>query len=62
MAAASRLLMHPRLYATAGATARLLMRGPRWLMGGSLNPWLRQRDLPRPPRKSFREIWKEQQS
>lgn len=61
MAAASRLLAHPRLYAAAGAAARVLMRGPRWLMGGSLNPWLRQRDLPRPPRKSFHTIWKEQQ-
>lgn len=58
MALARRVFEHPQLYAACGTVARQLLRGPGWLLGGRLNPWLRQRELPVPPARSFREQWR----
>ncbi|MCE9616461.1 MAG: lactate utilization protein [Lentisphaerae bacterium] len=60
LAATRFVFERPALYAAAGRLARIAMRGPRWLMGGAFNPWLRQRDLPAPPANSFRDLWREQ--
>jgi L-lactate dehydrogenase complex protein LldF len=49
----------PRLYRWAGKGVRLALRLlPRGLLHGGWNAWSRQRELPRPPRRSFRETWR----
>lgn len=46
---------HPRLYAFLGKTARIaLSLMPRFLVYNRLNPWGKQRELPAPPKSSFR--------
>lgn len=57
----SALLNRPWLYTLAGKTARTVVPLlPRWLLYNPLNPWGKQRDLPPFPKKSFREMWKEE--
>jgi L-lactate dehydrogenase complex protein LldF len=56
MAAMARLFSSRRAYEAAQRTARL-GRGP--LAGAALRPWTRSRELPSPPRQSFREWWRE---
>ena len=50
------VLSSRRLYSWAGGMARLGLRiTPRWLVYSRLNPWGRQRELPEPPKTSFRK-------
>lgn len=52
------VLARPWLYRIAGSTARLALRvSPRWLVYNRFNVWGRQRDLPPPPRRTFRELY-----
>ncbi len=52
------VLARPWLYRIAGSTARLALRiSPRWLVYNRFNIWGRQRDLPPPPRRTFRELY-----
>ncbi|MGC1276230.1 MAG: lactate utilization protein B [Planctomycetaceae bacterium] len=61
MQAASAVLNRPWLYAFAGKTGRTLFPWlPRWAVYNRLNPWGKQRDLPPMPKKSFREMWREE--
>ncbi len=56
MKAAAFVLARPGLYRLAGKVARFSLRHlPRLLLYGPWNPWGRQRELPRAPRRSFRE-------
>ena len=56
---AARLLSSPRLFRLAGGLARLGLRWlPRFAIYNRLNAWGKQRDLPPPPRQSFRSQWK----
>ncbi len=58
MKAAAFVLMRPGLYRLAGKVGRFFLRHlPRWLIYGPWNPWGRQRELPTPPRRSFRELY-----
>jgi L-lactate dehydrogenase complex protein LldF len=53
---AGAVLKRPSVYATAGRLGRGFLRlAPRWIVYNRLNPWGRQRELPTPPRQSFRE-------
>jgi L-lactate dehydrogenase complex protein LldF len=60
------LMQRPRLYELTGRLAAVAApSGGRWIRElpgfGNLPPvkgWLSQRDLPPPPRKSFRELWR----
>lgn len=48
------------LYKWSGVAARTSLRLlPKWMTHNRLNVWSRQRDLPTPPKKSFRELYKE---
>jgi L-lactate dehydrogenase complex protein LldF len=53
------LLNSPRLFALAGWIARWSLRLlPRVMVYHRLNAWGRQRDLPPPPKRSFRAQWR----
>ena len=53
---AGRVFARPRTYRVAGRLARwALRRFPRFLIYGRWNRWGRARDLPEPPRQSFRD-------
>jgi L-lactate dehydrogenase complex protein LldF len=50
------VLNRPKLYGLAGQVGRATLRWlPRFLVYGPWNAWGKQRDLPPPPRKSFRD-------
>ncbi len=52
------LLKRPWLYSLAGRVGRWFMPlVPRFLLYNPLNAWGRQRELPKPPRHSFRELY-----
>lgn len=56
MKAAAFLFRHPWLYRTAGQVARAAMRAlPRFLFVNRFNLWSRDRELPAPPKESFRQ-------
>lgn len=60
---ASTLLSHPWMVNLAGKVARAALRWlPRFLIYNPLNAWGRQRELPEPPRKSFRQMLSEYRS
>lgn len=60
MRTASYVFNHPDLYALLGKAARLALRiTPRFLVYGPWNPWGKQRDLPQPPSKSFRDEFRQ---
>jgi L-lactate dehydrogenase complex protein LldF len=61
MQAASVIFARPWLYRLVGKTARTaLPLLPRWLVENPLNSWSKQRNLPTVPKKSFREMWREE--
>jgi L-lactate dehydrogenase complex protein LldF len=50
------VLRRPSLYRLAGRVGRFALRwSPRWIVYNRWNPWGRQRELPAPPKQSFRE-------
>ncbi len=62
------LTRHPRLFEMAGKMAAILSPEPTsgWIRSVPLfmqvppvTAWLSQRDLPPPPAKSFRQMWRE---
>jgi len=68
MELAAGVLASPGMFAAAGRLARFAQRatigdGSRWRWLGTRLPlagaWLRERRLPRAPRRSFRELWPE---
>lgn len=60
---ASVLLSHPWMVNLAGKVARTALRWmPRFLIYNPLNAWGRQRELPEPPKKSFRQMFAQHQN
>jgi len=58
MRVAGWVLRSPGMYRFAGAMARGTMRSmPRWILYNRLNGWGRQRELPKAPEKSFRQLY-----
>lgn len=49
------VLAHPRLYRFAGKAGRFVMRIFPWTLNHRLNPWYKQREMPAPPKHSFRD-------
>jgi L-lactate dehydrogenase complex protein LldF len=59
MKIASQVLRRTWLYRLAGSVARRLLRwSPRFAIYNPLNAWGKQRELPKPPRHSFRELYR----
>jgi L-lactate dehydrogenase complex protein LldF len=53
------VLRRPWLYSAAGRLGRGFLRlAPRWAIYNRFNPWGRQRELPAPPKESFRAWYK----
>jgi L-lactate dehydrogenase complex protein LldF len=56
---AGKVLGNPTLYRWSGWLGRTALRWtPRFLLYSPLNPWGKQRELPEPPRQSFRELYR----
>lgn len=55
----AKVLASPTLYRVAGKSGRLMMRLlPGLANNKTLNPWARQREMPQPPKESFRDWYK----
>lgn len=52
------VLSRPALFALGGRAGRWLMRQFPALVNHRRNPWYRHREMPQPPRESFREWYK----
>jgi L-lactate dehydrogenase complex protein LldF len=55
MKLAATVLASPTLYGLASTAGRLAVRAPRFLQPPELKTWLRDRDLPALPKKTFRQ-------
>lgn len=54
--AMAKVLSNPTLYKVAGSSGRYMMRLFPFLANNKiLNPWAKQREMPQPPKESFRE-------
>jgi len=62
------VMRHPRLYERLATIASgvapdsddgWIQSLPAWMQAGPVRAWLSQRDLPAPPAKSFRQLWRE---
>ena len=49
------VLAHPGVYRFAGKAGRAVMRIFPWVLNHRFNPWYKQRDMPAPPKESFRD-------
>jgi len=52
------VLSNPQIFKIAGNTGRWFMRNIPWLVSNKLNPWYKQREMPKPPKESFSEWYK----
>jgi L-lactate dehydrogenase complex protein LldF len=56
----NRILGNPTLYRIAGRSGRSLLKiTPKFLVNNPLNTWAKQRELPEPPKQSFRDWYVE---
>ncbi|GGB88928.1 lactate utilization protein B [Dyadobacter sediminis] len=53
--AMSVILSQPRFYQWSGRLGRSVMRTIPFVVNNGLNPWFKQRDMPEPPKESFRD-------
>ncbi|PHS15824.1 MAG: 4Fe-4S ferredoxin [Blastopirellula sp.] len=62
MKVGSWVMRSPSLFAMVGSIGRFFLRNmPRWMIYHGLNSWGKQRELPEAPKKSFRQLYNEQQ-
>lgn len=59
MSGMSWVLSHPKLYRIAGKMGRWIMRTFPFMVKNRMNVWYKQREMPPPPEKSFRDWFKE---
>ncbi|GGH01698.1 lactate utilization protein B [Mucilaginibacter phyllosphaerae] len=52
-------LSNPSAYRIAGKAGRVVMKYAPFAVNNSLNPWYKQRDMPKPPKQSFGEWYSE---
>jgi L-lactate dehydrogenase complex protein LldF len=53
--AMSAVLSQPRFYQWSGRIGRSVMRAVPFMVNNDFNPWYKQRDMPEPPKESFRD-------
>ena len=46
---------HPKFFAFAGKAGRAFMKYFPFVVSNKLNPWYKEREMPAPPKESFRE-------
>jgi L-lactate dehydrogenase complex protein LldF len=51
-------LSSPAFFAVAGRAGRWFMRIMPWLLNNKMNPWYKDREMPAPPKQSFRDWYK----
>ena len=51
-------LSHPKAYQLGGKIGRWVMRNAPFTVNNGLNPWFNQREMPEPPKESFRDWYK----
>ena len=51
-------LSHPKVYQMGGKMGRWVMRNVPFMVNNGMNPWFLQRDMPEPPKQSFRDWYK----
>lgn len=51
----SAVLSHPKVFEFAGKAGRFVMKNASFMVNNGLNAWYKQRDMPSPPKESFRE-------
>jgi L-lactate dehydrogenase complex protein LldF len=51
-------LNSPKLYRFGGSVGRWFMRNLPFITNNKLNPWYKQREMPAPPKQSFRDWYK----
>ncbi len=51
-------LSNPKVYQTGGKMGRWVMRNVPFMVNNGMNPWFLQRDMPEPPKQSFRDWYK----
>ena len=56
------VLARPGIYKTAGKAFRKLMHWIAGLVNNKLNPWYKQREMPKAPKQSFREWYRKNRS
>jgi L-lactate dehydrogenase complex protein LldF len=49
------VLSNPKLFRFSGKAGRTMMRLVPFSVSNPLNPWYKQREMPEPPKESFRE-------
>lgn len=49
------VLNSPKFFRTAGKLGRFFMKNAPFLVNNSMNPWYNQREMPEPPKESFRD-------
>lgn len=55
MGAMTLTLSNPAVYQTGGKVGRWFMRNIPFVVNNGLNPWFKNREMPEPPKESFRE-------
>jgi L-lactate dehydrogenase complex protein LldF len=55
----ARVLAQPGLYKTVGKVMRWFLNNIPFVINNRLNPWYRQREMPKPPAKSFQQWYAE---
>jgi L-lactate dehydrogenase complex protein LldF len=48
-------LSNPKVYQAAGKVGRWVLKNTPFVTNNALNPWFNQREMPEPPKESFRE-------
>ena len=51
-------LSNPKVYRMGGKIGRWMMRNAPFTVNNGLNPWFDQREMPEPPKESFRDWYK----
>ena len=52
------VLSKPAIYDISGKAARLVLKYTPFVVSNNLNPWYKQREMPAPPKESFKEWYK----